>query len=235
MNIETRKSNLIRLIKEAGTQASLSKTIDLDVGYISQMKNGTRPIGEKTARKIEEGLGLYQGWMDQNHDDSGATVSDKLNRNSDKLDNVEFITNTDYLHKKIKNKNKYPLYSYDEVREMMTERSSESLEPHQEKKENTSSIFTMKTTGDAMVAPAGADHTFPKDMVLTVNPNMKTPDDGDFIVAMLKGTEEIRFRQYRVSEETPFLHALNPSNSPIFDDFDIVGTVTDYFLEKKLK
>lgn len=61
---ETRKNNLIDLIKKAGSQSKLSKQIDLDAGYISQMKNGTRQMGEKTARKIEESLGLENGYMD---------------------------------------------------------------------------------------------------------------------------------------------------------------------------
>ncbi len=67
---EIRKSNLSRLIKEQfeGTQRRLADAIDRQPDYISRVLKGTKNVGEKLAREIEQTLGLSVGWLDTLHE-----------------------------------------------------------------------------------------------------------------------------------------------------------------------
>lgn len=64
----TRVANLRILVAQYGNLAQLGRRL----GYasrasVSLMFNGERPITERTARRIEERLGLAAGWMDEKH------------------------------------------------------------------------------------------------------------------------------------------------------------------------
>lgn len=64
---EFRRTNLESLIQEYGTIERLSDLSDQSPSYISQVRNGTRNMGNKVARKVESELGLPAGWMDLDH------------------------------------------------------------------------------------------------------------------------------------------------------------------------
>lgn len=79
--MELRMTNLRSLSAQRGGPTALAKTLKhAGPSYISQMYTGVRPITEKTARKIEQRLGLPSGWMDQNHgtDTSPAELDSTL-------------------------------------------------------------------------------------------------------------------------------------------------------------
>lgn len=67
---EIRRSNLSRLIKEQfeGKQRRLADAIDRQPDYISRVLKGTKNVGEKLAREIEQTLGLSMGWLDALHE-----------------------------------------------------------------------------------------------------------------------------------------------------------------------
>lgn len=66
MNInETRVRKLKQLVTEYGSQNKLSEASGINPSYISQMVNGFRAIGEKTARGIEDSLKLKHLWLDE--------------------------------------------------------------------------------------------------------------------------------------------------------------------------
>lgn len=72
---DIRLANLKSLIVQWGGPTSLAKKLEFSgPSFLSQMVGGIRPLTEKTARKIEQKLGLAPGWMDQDHDTSGNTV-----------------------------------------------------------------------------------------------------------------------------------------------------------------
>lgn len=60
-----RLAHLLRAIDDCGTIEALSKRVELSPQYLSQLKNGTRGIGHKTARKIEAGMKWPPGIMDR--------------------------------------------------------------------------------------------------------------------------------------------------------------------------
>ena len=62
---EFRRSHLIKAIDDHGSIEALAKVVGLSPQYLSQLKNGTRGIGHKTARKIEIALKWAEGDMDR--------------------------------------------------------------------------------------------------------------------------------------------------------------------------
>ena len=46
-------------------QADLSRMLGMSDSYISALLSGKKPFGERTARKIEELLGMHSKWLDE--------------------------------------------------------------------------------------------------------------------------------------------------------------------------
>lgn len=61
---EFRRAHLLALIDKSGKAQDLAEKAGLSPSYISQLVSGNREIGHKTARKLEERLGLPFGSMD---------------------------------------------------------------------------------------------------------------------------------------------------------------------------
>lgn len=79
--LEIRRTNLKVLIAQWGGPTSLAKKLKLSgPSYLSQIVGGSRPVTERTARKLEKELGLGSGWMDINHetDAKPASLDDSL-------------------------------------------------------------------------------------------------------------------------------------------------------------
>lgn len=60
---------MLKLEKKHGTLESVGELTGTPAAYLSQIKNETRNMGAKVARRIEAKLKLGHGWMDTtNHD-----------------------------------------------------------------------------------------------------------------------------------------------------------------------
>lgn len=71
-----RHAHLLEAIEQYGTIERLAKAVGLSAQYLSQLKNGTRGIGHKTARKLEAALGWPDGAMDR--PPSGGALDSEL-------------------------------------------------------------------------------------------------------------------------------------------------------------
>jgi SOS-response transcriptional repressor LexA len=74
-----RLRNLRHLMATIGSSKGMAERLGVTPGYISQIKNGTRNIGDDFAAKLEAAFHKMPGWMDHDHDqiqDSGADVQD---------------------------------------------------------------------------------------------------------------------------------------------------------------
>lgn len=67
--------NLDRLVKTIGSAAEVARRANTDPNYLSQVltgcktkKGNQRTIGNSVADKIEDGCGVYRGWLDTDHD-----------------------------------------------------------------------------------------------------------------------------------------------------------------------
>lgn len=67
--------------------------------------------------------------------------------------------------------------------------------------------YALKVEGDSMVSPHG--RSFYPGEVIIVDP-LKTPSNGDFVIAFKEGSETAMFKQYIVDAGIIFLRALNP-------------------------
>lgn len=61
---DTRRANLRRVAEGFRTQGEFAGHADLSNTYANHLLTGYRNIGEKSARKIEENLGLGSGFLD---------------------------------------------------------------------------------------------------------------------------------------------------------------------------
>lgn len=71
-----RHSHLIKLIDDYGSIERLAAVTGMNPQHLSQLKNRTRGIGDKTARKIEGALGWPEGAMDRPPE--GENLDDEL-------------------------------------------------------------------------------------------------------------------------------------------------------------
>lgn len=63
-NKTIRRENLLGLLKQRKYDADFARAYDLSDRLISQIKNGTREMGDDLARKMEKAMGKPKGWMD---------------------------------------------------------------------------------------------------------------------------------------------------------------------------
>lgn len=69
---DIRRANLLAFLAGAKTLGKTDRQFaeenDVDPAYISQIKNGTRDMGSRFARKLEQAMTLPYGYMDQLHE-----------------------------------------------------------------------------------------------------------------------------------------------------------------------
>lgn len=86
---ERRHENLKYLVDHADSREEFAFKLGYDsAGYITQLYSGHSSMGNNTARKIERGLGLYEGWMDDPHPE----VLGRLSQNNDVYEAIEILT-----------------------------------------------------------------------------------------------------------------------------------------------
>lgn len=71
---ETRRQRLRELVDEFGSLKAISDRTGLNPDWLSQIKMGSG-MGHKTARRLEDGCGKPEGWMDTPPDADGIPPS----------------------------------------------------------------------------------------------------------------------------------------------------------------
>lgn len=77
---ETRRARLELLIERHGNMERLANAAGVSASYLSQIRNGSRRMGSRFARKIEAALGLGEGWFDGSGEQFGSAVETELFR-----------------------------------------------------------------------------------------------------------------------------------------------------------
>ena len=81
---EIRLINLNEAIKIVKTQANLAAKTNIKTSYFSQIKNPKHKtkMGDDVARRIEKAINKPHGWMDQLHNDTEGSQSNKTGEDS---------------------------------------------------------------------------------------------------------------------------------------------------------
>lgn len=90
-------------------------------------------------------------------------------------------------------------------------------------KRRARNVVALRVRGDSMTAPYGK--SYPDGSVIFVNLEMRSPNNGQRIVAKLAHEEEATFKVYVEDDRRKWLKPLNPQYPAIFEPFRIVGTV----------
>ena len=90
---------------------------------------------------------------------------------------------------------------------------------------HSSGTFALRVRGDSMTAPHGNSRTYPEGCIIFVDPEQRTPNNGDRVVACLSGTDEVTFKVYKNEDGRQWLQPLNPSHEPIRENFHVLGKV----------
>ena len=80
---DIRLTNLITLVSEHGSIASLAEAAGVSEKYLSQILTRTklpsgrvRQLGDNAARSLEAGSGRETGWMDRDHSNQSTSVDE---------------------------------------------------------------------------------------------------------------------------------------------------------------
>lgn len=85
--------------------------------------------------------------------------------------------------------------------------------------------FALRVRGDSMTAPHGNSRTYPEGCIIFVDPERKSPVNGERVVACLEGQHEVTFKVFKDEDGRRWLQPLNPSHEPIREAFHVLGTV----------
>ena len=90
---------------------------------------------------------------------------------------------------------------------------------------HSKSTFVLRVRGDSMTAPSGNARTYPEGCFIFVDPERRSPVNGDRIVACMAGSNEVTFKVFKDEDGRRWLQPLNPSHEPIREPFKVLGTV----------
>lgn len=83
--------------------------------------------------------------------------------------------------------------------------------------------YALRVEGDSMTSTHG--RSYPEGTIVIVNPDQRAPATGQRIIARLRGSARVTFKQYVEEDGRRWLKPLNPMHPPIYDEFEVLGTV----------
>lgn len=92
--------------------------------------------------------------------------------------------------------------------------------------------FALRVRGDSMTTAFGA--SFPEGSMIFVDPMLRSPVNGQKIIARLEdggGEHRTTFKVFKEEDGRRWLQPLNPNHEPIRDAFSVVGTVIGGWVE----
>jgi len=85
--------------------------------------------------------------------------------------------------------------------------------------------YALRVRGDSMTTPHGNGRTYPEGCIIFVDPEKRMPNNGDRVIALLDGADEVTFKVYKNEDGRQWLQPLNPTHEPIRQPFKVLGTV----------
>ncbi|RZO82998.1 MAG: hypothetical protein EVA65_15765 [Oceanococcus sp.] len=234
-----RRGNLRELISRYDSVADFARTHNLDDSYLRQLLGKHRGFGEKSARKIENAAGVAAGLLDKPRVDFEGRSAASLGRRKRTIENPEGVNEprTDYLAPSLWDDGE-PDYSqslrvvpviswvaagaFDEANDPHAVGDAETWLPCP-KKSFGPHTYALRVRGDSMTSPHG--RTYPEGSTIFVDPDLRSPANGERIIAKLEGTDEVTFKAFQQDAGRVWLKPLNPQHPPIMEPFKVLGTV----------
>ena len=210
---DIRHHNLLELLKGYKSKRAFADRCGISPGFLSQMCNRTRNIGDAAASDIEVALNLPRGWMDQLHQ--------QVNQINDAAglyqpSNIEPALNP--------RGGRVPIISWvqaghaSEVVDLFEPGDADDwARPTCHTKPHT---YALRVQGDSM-AP-----DFKPGMILIVEPEMDY-FSGDYVIAK-NGEDEATFKQYVKDSGREYLKPVNPQY-PVQElgSYRVIGVVRE--------
>lgn len=198
-----RKSRLAHLLatRYKGDRGALINESGLSKGRISQLLDPALPFGERAARELERKLGLAEGWFER-----------KAVENTEPAPAVKRgVPLISWIQAGSWNEASDPFHPGD------AEDWIPAMRPH------SGSAYALRVKGDSMTAPYGK--SYPAGSIILVEPERRSPANGERIIAKLDGSSEVTFKVYKEEDGRRWLQPLNPTHEPIREPFRVLGTV----------
>lgn len=204
-----RKSRLAQLIaaRYKGMRGDLIRESELTPGRITQLLNPNEPFGERAARELERKLGLPDLWFDK--EISNTEAAPHL---SEGVPLISWIQ----------------AGSWGEAFDPFPPGAAESWVPSM--KPTSAAAFALRVRGDSMTAPYGK--SYPAGSIIIVEPERRSPVNGERVVAKLLGSDEVTFKVFKEEDGRKWLQPLNPQHEAIREPFKVLGTVVGKWEEE---
>lgn len=211
---DIRRDNLRAIEAEAGGPSEAAKLLGMSPAQFSNLREGAkdsktgkrRGMRKETARRIEEAAGKPVGWLDLNHAVGNSNVeAGPVLRGQVPL--ISWVRAGEWCEAS------EPLARADVERWMDCPVS------------HSAGTYALRVRGDSMTAPSGAARSYPEGSFIFVDPERRSPVNGERVVACLKDSNEVTFKVYKNEDGKQWLMPLNPLHEPIREKFHILGTV----------
>lgn len=222
-----------------GGISELAKATGIDASYISRLlypegKPHKKRLGDEVVDKLRASLGLCPGWFDLPLGSRldpliWSQASDDVLLSSSAIKQADApysdLSEVSYIDERV------PLISWTKVSNL--DASVDLYAPGYADgfvdviKKNDRS-FALRVDGDSMTAPYG--RTYPVGSIIIVDSGNKSPSSGQQVIAKLKTSGAVTFRQYIEEAGRRWLKPLNPQYPPDFEPFDVIGVVTSTHL-----
>ena len=90
-------------------------------------------------------------------------------------------------------------------------------------KGHSKSTYALRVRGDSMTSPYGK--SYPAGCYVVVDPEKRSPVNGDRIIAITPGAKEATFKIYKDEDGRRWLSPLNTTHDIIREPFEVLGTV----------
>ena len=212
---EQEAANLTRLFEGVGNKAAFAREFRVPGGpsMLSQHCSGNRPINLEAAMSYASGLGV-------GIDKISPRIARQLALASGSLGNVSEGPEI---------RGQVPLISW--VQAGAWCQAEDPFVPGDAERwmdcpvAHSGQTFALRVRGDSMSAPHGNSRTYPEGCFIFVDPEKRSPNNGDRIIACLDESHEVTFKVYKNEDGRQWLQPLNPTHEPIRDAFTVLGTV----------
>lgn len=208
---ELRRLNLENLAGGFSSYAEMGRRGGIDPTYISQMINGHRKIGEKSARNLELKLGMPTGWLDQDHSQDMEKNFEAPARPPGKVPLISWVQAGDY--KAV-------------IDNLAPGDAEEWIGTEAPVRKHT---YALRVVGDSM------EPEFPEGSIIIVEPTLLA-DPGNYVIVR-NGEHEATFKQLIRDGADWLLKPVNPRYpiKPMPRDAQVVGVVRERQSIKKYR